>query len=170
MTKASYKKRLMSVANLMKIVDLILTGYLTEKLLKFFNFEQVWNNQNISHANNFIHLWKCKTEEIYSDEWKKSLNADPNNNKLRSFAKYKQSYKLENYLLNTKNHKAKILLTKLRISAHDLHIETGHYHEPKKTPLDQRICHFCNHNLIEDEIHLILDCDYYDEFRTSLFE
>jgi hypothetical protein len=140
-----------------------------ETLLKYFKMNDFWNNQDIPHIDNFLQLWTKETETKYKDEWIQSLNADLNNSKLRSFAKYKHSYKLENYLLNTKNFKAKKLLTKLRISAHDLHIETGRYHKPKKIPLDQRTCHFCNQNLIEDEIHLVLDCSFYDEFRASLF-
>ena len=67
------------------------------------------------------------------------------------------------------NHKAKRLLTELRISSQNLHIETSRYHKPKKTRLEQGICYFCNSYSVEDERHLILDCMIYDEFRSTLF-
>ena len=93
-------------------------------------------------------MWKNINEETYKHEWMKYISND---------------------LLNMKNHKAKRLLTTLRISSHNLHIETGRYHKPKKTPLEQRICYFCNSHSVEDELHLILDCTFYDEFRSTLF-
>ena len=42
-------------------------------------------------------------------------------------------------------------LTKIRISAHSLAIETGSYTKPI-TPSDQRTCKYCKH-LVEDEKH-----------------
>ena len=65
--------------------------------------------------------------------------------------------------------KTKNLLTKLRISAHDLYIETGRYTKPKKTPVDERICRFCTTGEIEDEIHLIMKCPYYLNLRNETF-
>jgi hypothetical protein len=41
-------------------------------------------------------------------------------------------------------------LTKIRISAHSLVIETGRYTKPV-TPSDQRTCKYCKH-LVENEI------------------
>ena len=56
-------------------------------------------------------------------------------------------------------------LTKLRISAHQLAIETGRYAQPK-TPIDKRICFHCG--LLEDEFHFIFQCSLYDEERHIL--
>ena len=44
-------------------------------------------------------------------------------------------------------------MTKLRISNHQLRIETG-------PPIDQYNCLSCK-NKIEDELHFLFDCDYY---------
>ena len=48
-----------------------------------------------------------------------------------------------------------------------LHIETGHY---RRTPVEQRLCQFCNNNSVEDESHFILQCPVYDHLRLGLFE
>ena len=140
-----------------------------ESILKFFNFDDIWNNPNITNTRSFTAMWKNINEETYKHEWMKYISNESVSPKLRSFAKLKSNFQLERYLLNMKNHKAKRLLTKLRISSHNLHIETGRYHKPKKTPLQQRICYFCNSHSVEDELHLILDCTFYDEFRSTLF-
>ena len=55
--------------------------------------------------------------------------------------------------LETNNFKYRQIITKFRLSDHNLKIETGRYH---KVPREQRVCSFCN--VKEDEIHLLLDC------------
>ena len=84
---------------------------------------------------------------------------------MRSFSKLQSNFQLERYLLNMKNHKAKRLLIKLRISSHNLHIETGRYHKPKKTPFEQFISAIPTLSKMNgsDELHLILDCTLYDK-------
>ena len=42
--------------------------------------------------------------------------------------------------------------------SHNLHVETGKY---DKIPLEERIYPLCSGNKIEDETHLLLDCQRY---------
>ncbi len=51
--------------------------------------------------------------------------------KLRTFILFKDEFKFENYLLSTENLKHTLPLFCLRISSHNLRIETGHYTRPK---------------------------------------
>ena len=37
-----------------------------------------------------------------------------------------------------------------------------------KVPLNNRICNLCNDNVIEDEIHFLLCCDFYSDIRRPL--
>ncbi len=37
-------------------------------------------------------------------------------------------------------------------------------------PVDQRLCEFCNDNAVEDELHVILKCTFYDDLREELFQ
>ena len=78
--------------------------------------------------------------------------------KLRTYAKFKTTFNLKNYLLSIKCINSRILFTKLRISAHDLLIETGRYTKPKKTPVENN--RFCKSNKIEDEPHFIHHCPF----------
>ena len=58
-------------------------------------------------------------------------------------------------------------LTKLRISAHPLEIETGRYSKPC-IPKESRFCYFCK-TVVENEVHLIYDCPIYKELRKKYY-
>ena len=88
-----------------------------------------------------------------------------NNNKLRTYRLLKTTYNEENYLKIT-NIRHKIATTRLRISSHKLLVEKGRHNH---IPLQQRICHYCNLNEIEDESHFIVDCTLYNNERKILF-
>ena len=62
-------------------------------------------------------------------------------------------------------------MCKFRISAHGLLIERGRYHRPpKKIPVHERICNYCDTRAIEDEYHFLLECDLYTDIRHILFD
>ena len=42
--------------------------------------------------------------------------------------------------------------------------------EKAKIPLSERKCIFCNTNSVEDEIHVLLDCDFCSDLRYALTE
>ena len=58
-------------------------------------------------------------------------------------------------------------LTKLRISAHPLEIESGRYQKPPK-PKDTRFCQTCT-TLVENEYHFIYECPVYHTLRLKFY-
>ena len=54
-------------------------------------------------------------------------------------------------------------LTKLRISAHQLYVETGRYCNPS-IPRENKFCFHCK-NIVEDGNHFLLDCPLYKHVR-----
>ena len=56
------------------------------------------------------------------------------------------------------------MLTKLRLSNHQLMIEIGRH---KKLPKEERICQIC-HDGIEDEIHFLIKCKTLQQLRQPL--
>ena len=58
-------------------------------------------------------------------------------------------------------------VVKLRISAHQLLIETGRH---RNIPRDERICELCDKNELEDEFHFLLVCPAYKELRQKYFK
>jgi hypothetical protein len=58
----------------------------------------------------------------------------------------------------------KPLISRYRLHAHSLNIETGRYYNIDR---HARICNMCNNKDIEDEYHFILECSEYVEIRTK---
>jgi hypothetical protein len=84
--------------------------------------------------------------------------------KLRTYALIKQNIGREDYLKEIKNTKHRQMLTKLRLSNHQLMIEQGRH---KKLPKEERICQIC-HEGIEDEIHFLIKCSQLQQLREPL--
>ena len=53
----------------------------------------------------------------------------------------------------------------MRISAHNLNIETGRFYYLDR---HERVCSMCNLNVVEDEYHFILQCEKYNVRRRYL--
>ena len=54
----------------------------------------------------------------------------------------------------------------LRIGVLPLAIETGRYH---RKAVEARVCMVCNSGIIEDELHFICHCLYYENYRKELY-
>ena len=87
---------------------------------------------------------------------------------LRTYVKYKTDFRLENYLLLIRDKKLRNCLSRLRLSSHELAIEKGRHTKPK-TNIQDRLCIFCRASVIEDEIHMIVKCDFYKKEREMLY-
>ena len=48
----------------------------------------------------------------------------------------------------------------------NLKIETGRHVRPK-IPSDQRVCKLCTLNIVEDEIHFLIQCPVYQDIRDK---
>ena len=102
----------------------------------------------------------------YQQAWISCINKEFNPNlpnKLESYASFKTTYSMENYVLSLPISKRRSF-TKLRVSSHRLAIETGRYTRPI-TPRSQR---FCNH-VLGDEKHF-LSCPKFAVQRKALFD
>ena len=114
--------------------------------------------------NHFIRCWKFEKS---------------NSKKLALFYdKIKQTFGKELYLDHVANPASRYATTKIRISAHDLEIETGRY---KNIPRDKRTCKWCKLtlgtdvieadqqlNFVENENHVLFTCDLYSDLRQKL--
>ena len=89
------------------------------------------------------------------------------NRKLNLYASFKMHYKCECYLDYIPDFTVRRSLAKLRLSAHNLQIETGRFSKTK-TPRNERFCLYCkskNILTVENEIHFVLACPLYKEER-----
>ena len=92
-------------------------------------------------------------------------------NKLRTYNLFKQCHGMEPYL-NLGLHREQVTgITRLRLSAHKLKIETDRYnYKNKYISPSLRICSNCNLNTPEDEEHFIIQCTKYIPEREHLFQ
>ena len=101
------------------------------------------DNVNPSECN--VSLFKSHIQSKFISQWKNAMshsNTDYNvgtGNKLRTFALFKGSFIYEPYLNIVQNKNERKELTRLRISAHKLAIESGRYTRPY-TPVYDRKC------------------------------
>lgn len=86
-----------------------------------------------------------------------------NTGKLCFYSNIFTKFQLQNYSHFPIAKEKRSLLTKIRISAHSLTIETGRYNG---TSREDRFCQFCP-SLVEDEMHFLLRCAKYQNIRTS---
>ena len=116
-------------------------------------------------------------KRIYVLKWQKELNRKSNcsktgGNKLRTYNTFKQKFQYETYLDTLGAYENRKNITKLRISAHKLEIETGRYTSKKhgkRIEEKDRLCKFCDANKIEDEFHVIMCCSNYEIGRSIMF-
>ena len=99
---------------------------------------------------------------MYALFWKKMKKEST---KLEFYDTITTEYEMEKYLKIELNRNYRVVLSKLRISAHELEIERGRYLGKKR---EERKCKFCN--TIEDEVHFLDYCVQYKELRKELFD
>ena len=109
-------------------------------------FQHVWINKSTFSMEKLAFALKRKLESKYKTWWKSKIDES---NKLEFFNTIKHDFSLERYLLLPLDSKVKRRFTQLRISAHRLCIEIGHYSRPK-LPRENRFCFSCK-NAVEDE-------------------
>ena len=83
--------------------------------------------------------------------------------KLEIYRRLKTRPGHEKYLTEVKNIRHRIAMTRLRLSSHNLNIETGrHTH----TDRADRLCTLCKQG-IEDETHMLITCPMYASLRLA---
>jgi exonuclease III len=110
-----------------------------------------------------IREFESHIKEQYIADWRRGMES---NLKLQTYRTFKHDFKLECYLVDIQDYKLRKILTRFRLSNHDLAIEKGRY---RRIPRDERICEACGKGEIETEEHFLLKCPMYSEIRNDLF-
>ena len=58
-------------------------------------------------------------------------------------------------------------LAKLRLGILPINVELGRYYGTER---QNRVCPLCNKGAVEDEIHILFYCEFYNEKRKVLYE
>ena len=110
-----------------------------KQILDVSGFSFVWINPNKVDQSSFIEEISERLSYHYQQSWASSLHSTTG--KLRTYKLFKRSLSYESYL-DLPPH-MRVTLTRFRISAHHLHIETGRYACPSPVPVEERHCAHC---------------------------
>ena len=107
---------------------------------------------------------KFHFKDEYEEKWSGELDLcnEENNKKLRTYKEFKETIMFETYLM-VQCPKYRIAISKLRMSAHNLAIETGRH---KSQVAGDRMCNYCN--VPETEMHHVMQCTKFDNLRNRL--
>lgn len=130
-------------------------------LFENLGFYYVWFFQGVGNENILIEQLKQRLKDTYRQHWGEQLDNSTRASSYRLFADF--SFKL--YLETLTLKKYRFAVTRLRLSAHRLAIETGRWHKPNKIPRNERKCLYCH--TLEDEFHFLLECSLFKELRTQ---
>ena len=116
---------------------------------------------NLTNNFNYLNDIDQRLKDQFIKNWHDTIFNQP---KLEYYRMFKTEFAYEKYLdcINTKNHTQN--LSRFRLSAHKLNIETCRYNN---IPRDQRTCRLCNSNVVESEYHFFLTCPIYKDLRTK---
>jgi len=131
-------------------------------------FGDVWEQPSLALSKSFIPLFKQRLVDMYTQDWNGSVQTS---SVLSLYSYCKDTFAYEQYLDKVKNKVARSLLTKLRISAHRLRLETGRYGR-SRIDRSERTCTVCSNqaNEIEDEYHFVLVCERYKDLRNKYIQ
>ena len=123
----------------------------------------------------------CLRAKALTNEIKTTGSDSTDHNKLRTYKLLKSSFTSEPYITLVRNRNQRSNLTRLRVSAHNLAIESGRKTWPV-TPIEQIICLYCKPEtnnqttsdrtqttLLDDEFHFLIKCQHFALKRNCLF-
>ena len=127
---------------------------------------------NVSIDNELdVNVLKQKCQETLERkfilDWQNEIVDDSKHPILKTYKMFKSEFKFEPYLELLKDPKYRVAVSKLRASSHMLEIERGRHTRPI-TPVEKRRCPKCN--VIENEIHFVLECTINQNERLELFD
>ena len=152
-------------------------GHKKGSLLKFCS--DIQDELNISQAPrslSSVSKVKRQLRERYHGYWSRLMHCPfarsgtSGGNKMRTYALIKRTISLESYL-HLADPESRKRITRLRVSAHRLCIETMPFNGKNAyVPVDDRLCVNCQDGVTEDKFHFLIKCRKYDVVRQSLFD
>ena len=112
---------------------------------------------------NYFPTIKRRIRDQYIQTWNEEVTSM---SKLDYFRNFKPNFEYEDYLNIIMNDSLRKYFTRLRLSSHDLEIESGRYHGISR---NDRVCKLCSQKVVESEYHFLLCCPKYYDLRRNFF-
>ena len=128
-------------------------------------FRMIAGNDNIFDSKLVVDInyFKDVPVSLENLQWETSVLNFP---KLRTYVLFKSTYLTKNYVKTLFSKRLRSVLAQFRSGILPLKVETGRF---IGTPIELRLCELCPESEIEDELHFLLHCEHYNEFRQKLF-
>ena len=141
------------------------------------NFKWANHIKNVLDSTGLSYIWLHQSDIVgrkihsqvkqvlldqFRQEWHASLNSS---SKGKIYSTIKSEIKLENYLLSLPNNE-RLNFMHFRTGNHRFPIETGRWKQ-SSVPFFDRKCPLCTLNLIGDEMHYLLVCPFFRQFRSK---
>ena len=120
----------------------------------------IWLNQNVT--TDFAEVFKRRCLDIEIQSWRESVSSF---GALRLYRLLKFDLEYKPYLNLNLSKTVKNMYSRIRCGLLKVGVNTGRW---EGVPYLERICTFCNMNVIEDEIHFVFACPVWSGFRTQL--
>ena len=135
------------------------------------NLYHLWESQTVRKPDEVVKVVTTTLRHQYEHVFFAKLNSTtgtkPNTgNKLRTYAKIKNQYQPEPYLIQGLPTYITRPIARIRVSAHELEIERGRWRRPR-VPAEERHCRHCR-DMVEDEEHFIVHCPLYEPERQQM--
>ena len=130
-------------------------------LLESSGFAHVWNYPESVNVDIFVPLFHMRLKDLYICDWRIGLECKSS---LLLYREMKTIFELSDYLMSISNVKYRNIISKLRLSAHNLAIERGRHQNVERR---LRKCIYCDVNEIEDEFHFVIVCPKYTYLRNK---
>jgi hypothetical protein len=127
-------------------------------------FGYVWDNPGSVKSKEFLLEFKTRMIDCFKQKWLSDIHSSPS---LDFYTHIKSALEYEPYLDSVSSVSQRSLVTKLRISAHNLNIEIKRY-GPNRLQRHDRLCELCESGDIEDEYHFVCCCTAFGEERKIL--
>jgi hypothetical protein len=134
-------------------------------ILEFLNILEISQNASSLSLSKFKLIVNNQIRKEFICSWFNNKEKKNSSGKLDSYIKLKSNFQYEEYLTLLNNFNFRRGITRLKISSHRLRIETGRYVGLER---NNRICEKCHMNVVENEIHFLIDCPFYKENRIKL--
>ena len=122
----------------------------------------MWFNQYVENKKTFVINVKDRLKDMFVQEMNSFFE---NSTKCLLYKYLPDTFDLQFYLRKSLPSLYTYLLSKFRLSSHELLIEKGRYNN---TPRTDRICRNCNCNEVEAGYHFILVCLFYSQIRRTI--
>ena len=130
----------------------------------FINMDMLNEYESLNASQDLSQVLKHAEDTFMNFEincWKNNLG---NQTKLRTYRLMKDTFNTEEYVKMDLPFSYRSFIAQTRCGILPLKIETGRFTQPK-TPVDERLCIFCDLKEVEDEEHFILNCPLYLPIR-----